>query len=93
MISRRDRLKVYADVLIALNEEAKSERTVLTRVQLHSKVPFDRLKKYISELKALGLIEGDVSLRLTEKGKQYLQEYERVLDFIKRMGIIYDGKR
>jgi predicted transcriptional regulator len=53
-------------------------------------VPFDRLKKYISELKNFGLIQGDTSLKLTEKGKQYLREYEKVLDFIKRMGITYE---
>ena len=72
-----------------LNEEANGERTVLIRVQLQMNVPFDRLKKYISELKKLGLIEGDTSLKLTEKGKQYLREYENVLDFIKRMGLTY----
>jgi len=28
-------------------------------------------------------------LKLTEKGKQYLREYETVLDFMKRMGLTY----
>ncbi len=88
-ISRRDRLKIYADLLAVLNDEASNDRTVLIRVQVRMNVPFDRLKKYISELKKLGLIEGDISLRLTEKGKQYLREYEKVLDFIKRMGLTY----
>jgi predicted transcriptional regulator len=89
MISRRDRLKIYGDVLTVLHDEASNERTVLTRIQLQTNVPFDRLKKYISELQNLGLIEGDASLKLTEKGKQYLREYEQVLEFIKRMGITY----
>jgi len=35
------------------------------------------------------LIQDEVSFKLTEKGKQYLVEYERVLDFMKRMGIAY----
>jgi DtxR family manganese transport transcriptional regulator len=89
-ISRRDRLKIYADLLAVLKDEANNERTVLIRVQLQMNVPFDRLKRYISELKNLGLIQGDTSLTLTEKGKQYLREYEKVLDFIKRMGITYE---
>ncbi len=88
-MSRRDRLKIYRDLLAVLNEEASDERTVLIRVQLQMNVPFDRLKKYISELKNLGLVQGDISIKLTEKGKQYLIEYEKVLDFIKRMGITY----
>jgi predicted transcriptional regulator len=89
-ISRRDRLKIYADLLAVLKEEANNEKIVLIRVQTQMNVPFDRLKKYISELKNFGLIQGDTSLKLTEKGKQYLREYEKVLDFIKRMGITYE---
>jgi predicted transcriptional regulator len=51
-------------------------------------VPFDRLKNYISELSELDLIE-EISLKVTEKGKQYLIEYAEVLDFMKRMGLAY----
>jgi predicted transcriptional regulator len=50
-------------------------------------VSYDRLKKYIVNLKDLGLIDDETSLRLTEKGKQYLKEYENVLAFIKHMGL------
>jgi predicted transcriptional regulator len=72
-----------------LNDELKNDRVVLTRVQVKINVPFDRLKGYISDLRDLGLIEDENSLKLTEKGRQYLREYEEVLDFIKRMGLTY----
>jgi predicted transcriptional regulator len=62
---------------------------VLTQVQVRINVPFDRLKNYISEVKELGFIQDVTSLLLTEKGKQYLREYEKVLEFMKRMGITY----
>jgi predicted transcriptional regulator len=88
-ISRRDRLKIYGDLLAVLNDEARNERIVLTRVQVRINVPFDRLKNYIFELSSLGLIQDESSLKLTEKGKQYLREYEKVLDFMKRMGLTY----
>lgn len=88
-ISRRDKLKIYGDLLSVLNDESKNERIVLTRVQVRINVPFDRLKKYISDLNDLGLIEDETSLSLTEKGRQYLREYEKILDFIKRMGLTY----
>jgi predicted transcriptional regulator len=52
-------------------------------------VPFDRLKNYILELAELGMIEEETSLKLTEKGKQYLIEYAKVIDFMKRMGLAY----
>lgn len=88
-IARRDRLKIYGDLLSILHAENKEEKIVLTRVQVQIKVPFDRLKNYISELNDLGLIQDEISLKLTEKGKQYLTEYGEVLDFMKRMGIAY----
>jgi predicted transcriptional regulator len=88
-ISRRDKMKIYGDLLAVLADEVNTEKIVLTRVQVRINVPFDRLKNYISELNALGLIQDETSLKLTEKGKQYLREYEKVLDFMNRMGLTY----
>ncbi|MBT0159579.1 hypothetical protein G4O51_06305 [Candidatus Bathyarchaeota archaeon A05DMB-2] len=86
---RRDKLKIYGDLLAVLYDEAKNGKIVITRVMLRSNMPFGRLKLYISELNGLGLIEDETSLQLTEKGKEYLKEYKKVLNFIKRMGIKY----
>jgi len=88
-IPRRDKLKIYGDLLSALYSESSAEKIVLTQVQIKINVPFDRLKTYITELTNLGLIKDETSLELTRKGKQYLREYERVLDFMKRMGLEY----
>jgi len=88
-IPRRDKLKIYGDLLSVLNIESKNEKIVLTWVQVKINVPFDRLKTYISDLKELGLIEDESTLRLTEKGRQFLREYESVIDFMKRMGLTY----
>jgi predicted transcriptional regulator len=87
-IPRRDKLKIYGDLLIILNDQSKTEKIILTQVQVRMGVPFDRLKNYISELSELDLIE-ETSLKLTEKGKQYLIEYAKILDFMKRMGLAY----
>ena len=88
-LPRRDKLKVYGDLLYFLYTESKKEKIVLTHIQLKTNVPFDRLKHYIDELKELGLLLDEPSLKLTDKGKQYLREYETVLDFMKRMGLVY----
>jgi len=88
-IPRRDKLKIYGDLLSALYSEAHVEKIVLTQVQVKIKVPYDRLKTYITELVNLGLVQDATSLKLTEKGTQYLREYENVLDFMKRMGLSY----
>jgi len=89
-IARRDKLKIYGDLLSILHAESREEKIVLTHVQVQIKVPFDRLKTYISEIHDLGLIQDQTSLKLTEKGKQYIVDYGKVLDFMKRMGIAYE---
>jgi predicted transcriptional regulator len=55
-------------------------------------VPFDRLKNYLLDLKELGLIQDEKSLRLTDKGKEFIKEYAKVGDFINRMTQCKDGK-
>ena len=83
-------MKIYGDLLSALRSEFNErEKVVLTHIQVRINVPFDRLKSYITELRELGFIEDETSLKLTEKGKQYLREYEKILDFMKRMGLTY----
>jgi predicted transcriptional regulator len=88
-IARRDRLKIYGDLLTILSEEALKEKIVLTSVQMRLNVPFDRLKNYIAELYNLSLIENEASLKLTDKGRKYVLEYEKILDFMEQMGIAY----
>ena len=88
-IPRRDKLKIYGDLLSALRSESDTERVVLTRVQLRINVPYDRLKSYITELEDLGLVEDAASPTLTKKGMQYLHEYEKVIEFMRRMGLTY----
>jgi predicted transcriptional regulator len=86
---RRDRLKVYMDLLLTLRAESTKGRIVLTHVQQKANVPFDRLKEYISELQELSLIQDEAMPKLTEKGLQYIAEYEKVVDFMNRMGLAY----
>jgi predicted transcriptional regulator len=86
--ARRDKMKIYGDLLGTLRSEQNNMgKIVLTHIQTKMNVPFDRLKNYISDLEDLDLIEDQVGYNLTQKGKQYLDEYKRILDFMERMGI------
>ena len=85
---RRDRFRIYGDLLSALFYQSNSvENIVLTQIQVKANVPLDRLKTYITEIKDLDLIQDETSLKLTEKGIEYLRTYEKFLDFMKRMGL------
>jgi predicted transcriptional regulator len=86
---RRDKFKLYGDLLSALYNYPTSEKIVLTQIQVKINVPFDRLKTYIIEITELGFIRDDTSFKLTEKGLEYLRMYNKILDFMKRMGLEY----
>jgi predicted transcriptional regulator len=87
--NRRDKMKIYGDLLSILNAEPKSEKIILTRIQVKMNVPFDRFKQYLSDLEALGFIDNPTSLRLTDKGRRYLEDYRKILDLMDHMGISY----
>ena len=87
-LPRRDKLKIYGDLLSIIGETTP-DKIVLTRVQIRMNVPFNRFKTYIAELKELGLVQDETSLKLTDKGRQYVREYKAMLDFMTRMGITY----
>ncbi len=82
-------MKIYGDLLYSLYLEYGNRKVVLTQIQNEIRVPYDRLKTYIAELVELGLVDDETSLKLTQKGIQYLREYENVLDFMKRMGVSF----
>ncbi len=77
------------NLLSIISNETSVEKIVLSRIQVKANVPFDRLKTYFVELEDLGLIQQGPRLRLTEKGKQYLMEYKKVLEFMNQMGLAY----
>ena len=85
---RRTKMKIYGDLLLILRAEKTSTgKIILTHIQAKMGVPFDRLKSYVSDLENLNLIEDQISYNLTQKGKEYVDEYRRILDFMERMGI------
>lgn len=88
-LGRRDKLKIYGDLLTILYNEREKEDIVMTKVQTQLQVPYDRLKRYIKELAELGLIEDEASLLVTEKGMEYLREYRKILAFMRKIGLTY----
>ena len=80
-------MDIYGDLLAVLKDEAKNEKIVITRIQGRTNVPFDRLKKYISELHDLCLIEDQTTLKLTEKGTEYLKGYQQTIRFMQPIGL------
>ena len=82
-------MELYNDILSAIkvelltNGEAKP-----TRVQSLSNLAYDKLVKYLNELEGKKMIIQD-PLQITEKGRDFLQDYDRIRDFVTAMGVKY----
>jgi predicted transcriptional regulator len=84
----RSKIQLYGDILQVLDAEANNGKILLTRIQRKIDVPFDRLKRYVTELHMLALIEDAKTLKVTKKGKQYIQEYGSIVESIQGMNQI-----
>ena len=59
-----------------------------TRVQSRSNLAYDKLARYFEELKYKKMITQE-PLRITEKGHDFLQDYDRIKSFVLEMGVKY----
>jgi predicted transcriptional regulator len=84
-------LELYNDILKAIVEDiANDEDNVAkpTRVQLRSNLGYDKLARYLNELENKKMILQS-PLLITEKGQDFLQDYNRISNFMLEIGIKY----
>jgi predicted transcriptional regulator len=82
---------MYNDILKAIvNEITNDDDRVAkpTRVQLRSNLAYDKLARYLNELENKKMILQS-PLLITEKGRDFLQDYDRISNFVFEMGIKY----
>ncbi|PMP60381.1 MAG: hypothetical protein C0202_00125 [Caldisphaera sp.] len=85
----RSRVKIYLDILETIEIE---EKVRLTRIMYSANLPYDRLLKYIDELKEKGFINeiNDNDNRffiLTDRGKEFIKELKKVESFLRGFGL------
>jgi len=88
---KRGKLQIYSDVLKLVWEELKSnDRQCLTRIAHKANLPYDRFQKSLESLVQLGMISRDgEKLCVTDKGFEYIQGYEKITDFLRRMELLH----
>ena len=80
MCKLRNKIQIYYDILNGINLESNNgEGAKPTRVQIHSNLSYDKLAKYFNELEMNETILKN-PLRVTEKGRDFLQDYDHVLN-------------
>ncbi|WP_069808080.1 winged helix-turn-helix domain-containing protein [Vulcanisaeta thermophila] len=64
----RSRVEIYADILLALNKMGTCDK--LSRLAMMVGVPYDRLVRYLEELKSMGLVRWEpfAGVSLTLRG-------------------------
>ena len=85
---KRSKLEIYNDILSAIELELQSGQAKPTRVQSRSNLAYDKLARYFDELKYEEMITQD-PLRVTDKGHDFLQDYDRIKSFLLEMGVKY----
>jgi predicted transcriptional regulator len=80
---RRSKYEIIYDILSTLLE-SPLHKTLLI---YNAKVDTRQAKRYLNYLLMLGLIEyvqGEKIIRITDKGRRYLQLYKEISDLLKR---------
>lgn len=87
---RRDRLQIVNDILGSIQEKGGKIRP--THLLYKSNLAHNKMKSYLAELMEKGLIkedtdEGNKYYFLTEKGIKFIEEYQKVREFVDSFGL------
>jgi predicted transcriptional regulator len=84
-------LELYNDILKAIGDEITNDDNSVvlpTRVQLRCNLAYDKLTRCLDELENRKMIQQS-PLLITEKGRDFLHDYDRISNFVLEMGIKY----
>jgi predicted transcriptional regulator len=90
MTEKRDKLTIIHDILKSISD--KKGRIKPTHLLYKSNLSYQRMQSYVDELKGKGLVNEEQEksgkmFTLTEKGYQFLAEYNRIRQFTESFGL------
>jgi len=89
-VEKRSKFEIYFDILQLLCDEIREgNKPSPTRVAHKANLPYDRFQSCLDHLNRLGMVSREGGkLVVTKKGLEYVQEYERMTDFLRRMELL-----
>jgi predicted transcriptional regulator len=81
-------MEIYNDILTAIRLEMTRGGATPTRIQPLSNLAYDKLTRYLDELEGRMMITKS-PLGITDRGRDFLQDYDRIKDFLQEMGVKY----
>ena len=85
---KRNKMEIYNDILSAITKEYTDGEAKPTRVQILSNLAYDKFVRYLDELESKNMIMQD-PLGITERGRDFLHDYDRIKNFVMAMGVKY----
>lgn len=87
----RSKMRICYDMLRVIQEEGGEAGP--TRILYGANLSYERLKRYLAELKDKGLIEemqmdGKTVYRLTDSGRMFIAQFRKMMEFAKAFGMI-----
>ena len=80
---RRSKIQLYFDIVSAIVEDAQNNDSVSpTRIQFKCNTSYDKLTKYLEEMKERQIIEQQKSIKITEKGMKFHEDYSKINELI-----------
>ena len=84
---RRTRIQLYFDIISAIfEEEMDNDNISPTRIQFKCNTSYDKLARYLEEMKSKEIIDRD-EIKVTEKGKKFHKDYSKINDLIQELSI------
>ncbi len=84
---RRSKIDIYYDIIIAIQQETTEGGAKPTKVQYLSNMSYDKLMLHLEELEKKKMINKGDMLSITERGREFLANYEKMREFLERMGL------
>jgi|TARA_B100001750_G_scaffold201216_1_gene175847 predicted transcriptional regulator len=80
---RRSKIQLYYDIVSAIVEDSQNNDAVSpTRIQFKCNTSYDKLTKYLEEMKERQIIEQQKSIKITEKGMKFHEDYSKINELI-----------
>ena len=84
---RRTRIQLYFDIISAIfEEEMDNDNISPTRIQFKCNTSYDKLTKYLEEMKNKDIIDSD-KIKVTDKGRQFHKDYSKINELIQELSI------
>ena len=81
-------MEIYNDILNGIADEHTNGEVKPTKIAHYANMSYDKLTRYLEELQTKELIIKS-PLNVTDKGRKFLQDYEKIYDFIVQMKLDY----